>query len=69
MSPRRPNPCRNCPVHTSICAIICSEFKKWRAEREVELARIADIKHIDSRLVEQVLDGKARANKRRRNKR
>ena len=65
MAAYKPNPCKNCKVHKSICVFLCKDYKEWR-EEEKERKQIANkVKYIQGELDNQTYSGKAKANKRR----
>ena len=58
-------PCHFCTVHTSICRLMCKEYKDWKAE-DLELKAIEQkARHAERLLESQRLDGKEKNNKRR----
>ena len=62
------NPCGECPVHTSICHLLCRAYKEWNAKENANRIRIWKEKHANAEILSETVDRQYRQFKKRGNK-
>ena len=62
------NPCSECPIHTSICHLICRAHKEWEAKEAERRKRIWMEQHTRAEIISETVDRQYRQFKRRGNK-